>query len=55
MIVNEVQNDGKDGWFNLSHVKSGVLFSNDFVKSAKTTTKSGVKMIFNVVVCSKLL
>ena len=55
MVIYEIEDDGQDWWFDLPHVKGGVLLSNHFVESAKTSPKGRVEMVFDVVVSSAYL
>ena len=55
MVIYEIEDDGQDRWFDLPHVKGGVLLSNHFIKSAKTSAKGRVEMVFDVIVSSAYL
>lgn len=54
ILLVEVVHDGrKDRRLDLSHLRGRVLLPEDLVESTETATKSGVEVIFDIVVGSE--
>ena len=52
-FVDVIHDGWEDGGFDFSHLSGAVLFSYYFIESSEAASECGIKMIFNVVICSE--
>ena len=53
LFVNIIHDGGEDRGFDLPHLCGTILFADNLVESSETSSESGIKVIFDVVIGAK--